>query len=164
MNYTQFKEDQLNGIFEKKPHWLIRYGISVLFSIVVIFLLCSIFITYPECKNNDCILKIKNKKTSVYTVCFKSTSHCTITKGKIIQLALKDIHGKGISKATAIPLSTKSVQSGEYVEMHMTVDMATQFQDSSDIRAVVHLPVKNSSLFYRLFKEKIDIVPQPSAS
>lgn len=53
MHLQEIRSEEVNDIITAVPHWIIRCGVTLLFAILIIIIICSNLISYPETINAE---------------------------------------------------------------------------------------------------------------
>ena len=76
----EIRSDEVNEILGQVPRWIIRWGTSVIFVIIILLIMGSGLFKYPEIQTSTIILTTKNPPAKLVAK----------TSGKIIRLFTKD--------------------------------------------------------------------------
>jgi hypothetical protein len=80
---TELISDEITDIISRKPHWIIRYGASLIGVILLLLILAGWFVRYPQV-NIAMEILITAQKEEVANVDGGSQSTSTLWKGEIV--------------------------------------------------------------------------------
>lgn len=86
----EIRSDEVHEILTEVPHWMIRYGITLIFGIIFACLLLSWFIKYPEVVSGDVEITTEQPpvklvaKTSGYLQNLRMTDDASVQKGQVL--------------------------------------------------------------------------------
>lgn len=105
--HIELRSDDVQEIMSHVPNWMIRWGITLIFGLIALFIFISWFIQYPDTINGS--ISISTKKPLIRIVCKSS--------GELIDLAFKD--GESVTSESTIARikNNFSIEAKNYLEL-----------------------------------------------
>lgn len=130
--YEHLRGDAFNEILSNEPNGIIQYGVSIMLGIVILLLLASAFVQYPE------TIKTKGK---LYGGGIPATVLAQ-TNGKLVDIYVKD--GQDVIEGQDVGLLENISESNQIIKLSKLVD---QLYQSILSKQPIQIPYES---FYRL--------------
>jgi len=153
---------QVEDIFTKIPNWITRWGISVIFSILLFIVIVSNFIIYPEVIRGKILIQNNHLNIAYCLFQIPQEQVYRIKTGNevILKFERYPFQKFGVVKAQIVNISDSSIN-GNFLFTIKLVDQLNKYQNmqvviKKNMSADCEIIVDKKSIFKRLFHYVID--------
>lgn len=144
MNDDELISDEINDIISHKPHWVIRYGVSIIAAIVVMLLVLSCLVQYPDIIKAPLLIKAVNAPKKIISK----------TSGKIVYLAVHD--GEAVKSGSALAYLESTGNHSEVLNLLKWTKRVEKLMMSRHFDSLIHYQIPTANNLGELQKAFYD--------
>lgn len=125
LNKIEIRSEEVQDILSRPPRWIIRWGVSVLFAIILLLLVGSYFYKYPDIIQSQITISTLNPPASILA----------ISSGKIVRI--NAIEGQSVDKGFILAEIENTACFEDILQLHAILDSLKnpiEFKDSLQLK------------------------------